>query len=80
MKKVQFCADSYSVCKGSDCLVVLTEWNEFKFLHLARVKETMAQPIIFDGRNIYDPERMRRLGFDYYCVGRPAAKGIGNRE
>lgn len=35
----------------------------------------MAQPIILDGRNIYDPERMRRLGFDYYCVGRPAVKG-----
>jgi len=56
-------------------IVIVTEWNEFEFLDLARVKETMAQPIIFDGRNIYDPERMRRLGCDYYCVGRPAVKG-----
>jgi len=60
---------------GADAVVIVTEWNEFKFLDLARVSKTMAQPIIFDGRNIYDPERMRRLGFDYYCVGRPAVKG-----
>lgn len=57
---------------GADATVIVTEWNEFKFLDLVRVKEIMTQPIIFDGRNIYDPERMRRLGFEYHCIGRPA--------
>lgn len=73
--QIEYCENAYDSVKGADALVIVTEWNEFKFLDLARVKETMAQPIIFDGRNIYDPERMRRLGFDYYCVGRPAVKG-----
>jgi len=78
--QIGYCENPYEAVKGADALVIVTEWNEFKFIDLARVKETMAQPIIFDGRNIYDPERMRRLGFDYYCVGRPAVKGTGNRE
>ena len=78
MAEVQMQPDPYTLAEGCDALVIVTEWNEFKFIDLARVKESMAQPIIFDGRNIYDPERMRRLGFDYYCVGRPAVKG--NRE
>lgn len=73
--QITYSENAYEAAKDADALVVVTEWNEFKFLDLARVKETMAQPIIFDGRNIYDPERMRRLGFDYYCVGRPAVKG-----
>jgi UDPglucose 6-dehydrogenase len=78
--QIDYCENAYDTVEGADVLVVVTEWNEFKFLDLARVKETMAQPIIFDGRNIYDPERMRRLGFDYYCVGRPVVKGTGTRE
>jgi len=72
--QINYCENAYQTAEGADALVVVTEWNEFKFLDLVRVKETMAQPIIFDGRNIYDPERMRRLGFDYYCVGRPPVK------
>lgn len=75
--QITYCENAYDAAEGADALVIVTEWNEFRFLDLARVKETMAQPIIFDGRNIYDPERMRRLGFDYYCVGRPAVKGNG---
>lgn len=73
--QIEYSESAYESAKDADALVIVTEWNEFKFLDLPRVKETMAQPIIFDGRNIYDPERMRRLGFDYYCVGRPAVKG-----
>jgi UDPglucose 6-dehydrogenase len=78
--QIDYCENAYDAAEGADAVVIVTEWNEFRFLDLARVSKTMAQPIIFDGRNIYDPERMRRLGFDYYCVGRPAVKGIGNRE
>jgi UDPglucose 6-dehydrogenase len=71
LKDVRFCKDSYSVCKGSDCLVILTEWNEFKELDLKRVKKLLSQPVVVDGRNIYDPKKMRALGFRYYSMGRP---------
>jgi len=70
--QIDYCENAYDAANGADAVVVVTEWNEFKYLDLARVKETMNRPIIFDGRNIYDPERMRRLGFDYHCVGRPS--------
>lgn len=73
--QIEYSENAYDAVEGADAVIIVTEWNEFKFLDLARVSKTMAQPIIFDGRNIYDPERMRRLGFDYYCVGRPAVKG-----
>ena len=56
--------------KASDALVVCTEWNEFKQLDLTRIKQVMAQPIIVDGRNIYEPEMMHDLGFIYRAVGR----------
>ncbi len=68
---VQFCQSSYEVAEGADALAVLTEWREFRQLNMARIKELMARPVIFDGRNIYDPERKRRLGFEYHSLGRP---------
>jgi len=71
LKNVEFCKDSYSVCKGSDCLLILTEWNEFKELDLKRVKKLLHQPVIVDGRNIYDPQKMKKLGFSYFSMGRP---------
>lgn len=71
---ITYCENAYQAAEGADALLIVTEWNEFKYLDLARVKEMMSQPIIFDGRNIYDPERMRRIGFDYYCIGRPSVK------
>lgn len=78
--QIEYCDNAYAAAKNADAVIIVTEWNEFKFLDLSRVKESMAQPIIFDGRNIYDPERMRRLGFDYYCVGRPVVNGNGSKE
>ncbi|MBI3251726.1 MAG: UDP-glucose/GDP-mannose dehydrogenase family protein [Candidatus Omnitrophica bacterium] len=71
LRNVEFCKDSYSVSKGSDCLLILTEWDEFKELDLARVKKALRQPIVVDGRNIYDPKKMRKLGFKYFSMGRP---------
>ena len=71
MKNVRFCKDSYDVCRGSDCLVILTEWNEFKELDLKKVKKLLNQPVIIDGRNIYDPAKMKALGFRYFSIGRP---------
>ena len=62
--------DAYSVVKGVDVLVILTEWNEFRNLDLKEVKKLMAQPLIVDLRNIYEPERMSELGYQYIGVGR----------
>ncbi|OIO38245.1 MAG: UDP-glucose 6-dehydrogenase [Candidatus Omnitrophica bacterium CG1_02_49_16] len=69
-KHVEFCKDSYAVCKGCDCLLLLTQWQEFKELDLKKVKRLMKRPVIVDGRNVYDPKRMRELGFQYFSMGR----------
>ncbi len=70
LKGVRFCRDMYEVARGADCLVVVTEWNEFKEMDFNRLKKFMRQPIIVDGRNIYDPERLKSLGFRYIGIGR----------
>jgi UDPglucose 6-dehydrogenase len=67
---VTYCANAYEVAEGSDALVVMTEWNEFKHLAMARIKKAMRQPILIDGRNIYDVEEMQSLGFVYRGMGR----------
>lgn len=70
LKGVTFCRDAYAVADGSDCLVVMTEWDEFKELDFARLKKLLNQPVIVDGRNIYDPKTMKALGFKYLSMGR----------
>ncbi|MCX7956668.1 MAG: UDP-glucose/GDP-mannose dehydrogenase family protein [Endomicrobia bacterium] len=67
---IGYCNSPYEVAKDADCLLILTEWDEFKKIDLNRVKELMKTPIIIDGRNIYSVEKMRRLGFIYDSVGR----------
>jgi UDPglucose 6-dehydrogenase len=67
---VDFYDDPYTMAQGVDALMVITEWNEFKNLDLARLYGVMRQPVIFDGRNIYDPEIMKELGFNYRGLGR----------
>jgi len=62
--------DPYSMAEGCDALIVNTEWNEFKQLNRRKLHEVMKQPVLFDGRNIYDPEEMAQLGFKYRGVGR----------
>ncbi|MFQ5693139.1 MAG: UDP-glucose dehydrogenase family protein, partial [Nitrospinota bacterium] len=71
LQNVEFCPSAYAAAEGADALVVVTEWREFRQLDLGRVKKLMARPVIFDGRNIYDAERTRRLGFEYHCMGKP---------
>ena len=74
--QIEYCKSPYCAAEGAEALAIVTEWNEFKLLNPERLKDQMLQPIIFDGRNVYDPQRMRKLGFEYYCVGRWAnAKG-----
>ncbi|OQX62969.1 MAG: UDP-glucose 6-dehydrogenase [Anaerolinea sp. 4484_236] len=67
---VKMCKDSYTMAEGCDALIVVTEWNEFKQLSLKKIKSLMKTPVIFDGRNIYDPEHARELGFTYRGMGR----------
>jgi UDPglucose 6-dehydrogenase len=67
---VTLCQDAYQAADGADAVVIVTEWNEFKHLSLPRLKESMRQPVIVDGRNIYDPEQMKMLGFVYRGMGR----------
>lgn len=69
-KNVKYTADSYAAVKGSDALVILTEWDEFRQLDLKKVKKIMKSPVIFDGRNLFDPKEMKKLGFQYYSIGR----------
>ncbi|MDD4979681.1 MAG: UDP-glucose/GDP-mannose dehydrogenase family protein [Candidatus Omnitrophica bacterium] len=73
LKAVTFCKDSYEVCRGSDCLLVLTEWDEFKELDFVKVKKLLKRPFIIDGRNIYDPQGLTKLGFNYIGIGRAGA-------
>jgi len=67
---VEMAEDPYSMAADCDALVVITEWNEFKHLDLERIRGVMKQPVIFDGRNIYEPEKLRDLGFNYRAFGR----------
>ncbi|MBI2553113.1 MAG: UDP-glucose/GDP-mannose dehydrogenase family protein [Candidatus Rokubacteria bacterium] len=69
-RSVTYCASPYEAAEKADALVLVTEWNEFKFLNLERLRSLMRRPVIFDGRNLYEPERMRRLGFEYHSIGR----------
>ena len=67
---ITYCADSYEAAKGSDALIVLTEWNQFRKLDLGRIKDLLASPKVADLRNVYDPIHMAELGFEYTSVGR----------
>jgi UDPglucose 6-dehydrogenase len=70
LDKVEYCQDPYAVAQGADCLILTTEWDEFKKLDLAKVKQLMNHPTVIDGRNIYDPQKMIEMGFNYRSVGR----------
>ena len=70
MPDMQLAEDAYDLAEGCDAIVVCTEWNEFRHLDMGRVRRAMRTPVIFDGRNLYDPEIMRDRGFIYHGVGR----------
>ncbi len=70
--RIVYAPDAYSALEGADALVVVTEWNEFRFPDFARMQADLKQPVIFDGRNVYDPTTMYMEGFIYYSIGRPA--------
>jgi len=70
MPAVEIFDDVYKMTEGCDALIVVTPWNEFKQLDLEKVKDLLKSPIIYDGRNIYDPNLMREMGFTYQAIGR----------
>jgi len=67
---VVFCESAYEAAAGADGVALLTEWNEVKYQNLDRLRGLLRHRLIFDARNLYEPERMRRLGFEYYSIGR----------
>ncbi len=67
---VEFCPDPYTTSVGADALILCTEWDEFRQLDLEKLRSVMAQPIVLDGRNLFDPAKMKELGFAYKSVGR----------
>jgi len=67
---LSLCTDEYETLKDADMLVIMTEWQIFRSPDFDRIKSELSNPVIFDGRNIYDPKTMQTLGFDYYGIGR----------
>lgn len=70
LKGIKFCKNPYEAAKGSDCLLVITEWDEFKEIDLLKIKKSLKRPLVIDGRNIYEPQAMKKMGFVYACIGR----------
>ena len=70
LKGITYCQNPYEAAKGCHAIMVLTEWREFQELDLEKIRKAMRQPVIIDGRNIYDPIEMKKLGFTYVSVGR----------
>jgi UDPglucose 6-dehydrogenase len=68
---VEICPDAYAVCDGAAAVVVLTEWEEFRWLDFTKVRDLLAEPSVVDARNLLDPTALRRAGFTYVGVGRP---------
>ena len=69
-KSVKFADTNYEALEGADALAVVTDWNEYRHPDFERIKQALRKPIVVDGRNLYDPARMRALGFTYYSIGR----------
>ena len=70
LKGITYCENAYEVAEGCHAIMVLTEWRQFQELDLEEIEKRMVQPVIVDGRNIYDPVEMKKLGFTYVSVGR----------
>jgi UDPglucose 6-dehydrogenase len=71
--RVEYCDTNFEACRDADALLILTEWQPYRRPDLGKVRALLRQPVIIDGRNLYDPARLQELGFEYASVGRPAA-------
>jgi len=76
--RIAYSSNQYEILAGAEALVVVTEWSEYRNPDFDRIAELLKQPVIFDGRNLYGPRRMKALGFDYFCIGR-TGKGYVER-
>lgn len=70
LDNVTFCKNSYEAAQDAECIVIVTDWNEFKLLNLEKLRKNMKGPHLFDGRNIYTREKVERSGFEYYSIGK----------
>jgi UDPglucose 6-dehydrogenase len=64
------CDSATGALEGADCLVLVTEWREFRSPDFEAIKAALKDPVIFDGRNVWDPDFVKRFGFTYYAIGR----------
>ncbi|HPT73253.1 MAG TPA: UDP-glucose/GDP-mannose dehydrogenase family protein [Candidatus Cloacimonadota bacterium] len=71
MKGVSFGNEQYQILKGADAMLLITEWHQFRYPDFNKIKSMLNQPVVFDGRNQYEPNTMREMGFTYYSIGRP---------
>jgi len=71
---VRICEQQYEALEGADALAVVTDWNQFRNPDFGRVRQLLSAPIIFDGRNLYDPHVVAGLGFAYFSIGRAPAR------
>lgn len=71
--KATFCKDAYDAAKGADAIVIITEWNQFRNLDINKIKKIAKGRLFFDLRNIYEPDKLIKMGFDYYCVGKASS-------
>jgi UDPglucose 6-dehydrogenase len=69
---ITYCENAYDAATGCDAVAVVTEWNEFRQLNLERLRQVLRRPLLFDGRNIYDPAKVRQAGLEYCGIGRAA--------
>ena len=69
-RSIEFCDDPYKAIEGAEALVIVTEWKAFRSPDFNRVKELLSEPLIFDGRNLYDPVAVATAGIEYHSIGR----------
>lgn len=70
--QLTLCDSAEAALEGADALVIMTEWNVFRSPDFAQIEAALSAPVVFDGRNLYDPAAMAEMGFYYYCIGRPS--------
>ena len=77
MERLTYCSSAYEAARGAQALLLLTEWEEFRQLDLLRVRDSMEVPILVDGRNLFDPDAVRKAGFEYVSIGRDGVTPVG---
>jgi UDPglucose 6-dehydrogenase len=73
--RIDYADTNYDALGDADALVIVTEWKQYRVPDFGRIRAMLRQPVVFDGRNLYSPARMKELGFEYYSIGRPAVRG-----